>query len=48
MPEISVIMPVYQVEQYLHQAIDSVLRQTFSDFEILLIDDGSPDGCGRI
>ncbi len=48
MPRISVIVPVYKVEKYLHECIDSILSQTFSDFELLLIDDGSPDKCGEI
>ena len=38
-PEISVIVPVYKAEQYLPQCIDSILRQSFIDFELLLIDD---------
>ena len=45
---ISVIVPVYKVEAYLHRCIDSILGQTFSDFELILVDDGSPDGCGAI
>ncbi len=44
----SVIMPVYKVEKYLSAAIDSVLNQTFSDFELILVDDCSPDGCPAI
>lgn len=48
MPAISVIVPVYKVEEYLPACIDSVLAQTFSDFELILIDDGSPDNCGVI
>ena len=48
MPAISVIIPVYQVEAYLRDCVDSVLAQTFSDFEIILVDDGSPDSCGSI
>lgn len=48
MPEISVIMPVYKVEQYLRVCIDSVLRQNFVDYELILVDDGSPDRCGEI
>jgi len=45
---ISVIVPVYKVEQYLRQCIESILNQTYQDLEILLIDDGSPDRCGII
>jgi len=45
---ISVIIPVYKVESYLPECIDSILRQTYRDLEILLIDDGSPDRCGEI
>lgn len=48
MPEISVIVPVYRAEDFLRRAADSVLSQTFSDFELLLIDDGSPDGSGAL
>ena len=48
MPKISVIVPVYNTEQYLHRCIDSILAQTFPDFELLLIDDGSKDNSGRI
>lgn len=48
MPKISIIVPVYNVESYLHQCLDSVMAQTFSDFELILIDDGSPDNCGTI
>ena len=48
MPQISVIIPVYKVEKYLARCLDSVLNQTFSDFEIILVDDGSPDNCGAI
>lgn len=47
-PKISVIVPVYNVEIYLHRCIDSILSQSFTDFELLLIDDGSPDNCGKI
>ncbi len=47
-PQISVIVPVYNVEAYLEKCVDSILDQSFSDFELLLIDDGSPDECGRI
>lgn len=48
MPELSVIVPVYNVEKYLPKCIDSILAQTFTDFELILIDDGSPDRCGEI
>lgn len=41
-------MPVYKAEKYLPQCLDSMLEQTFTDFELLLIDDGSPDRCGEI
>ena len=43
MPKVSVIMPVYNVEKYLSEAIESVLRQTYIDFELLLIEDKSSD-----
>lgn len=48
MPEISVIVPVYNVEAYLRECLDSILSQTFSDFELILVDDGSADGSGAI
>lgn len=48
MPRISVIVPVYNVEKYLHRCVDSILGQTFTDFELILVDDGSPDNCGAI
>lgn len=44
----SVIIPIYKVEQYLSKCVDSVLAQTFSDYEALLVDDGSPDSCPKI
>ncbi|MEE0968639.1 MAG: glycosyltransferase family 2 protein [Clostridia bacterium] len=45
---IHIIMPVYNVEPYLRDAIDSVLAQTYKNFELILVDDGSPDNCGKI
>ena len=45
---ISIIIPVYKVEPYLRQCVESVLGQTYRDLEVLLIDDGSPDRCGEI
>lgn len=48
MPKFSLIVPVYKVEDYLPKCIESVLRQKYRDFELLLIDDGTPDNCGKI
>lgn len=48
MTEISIIVPVYKVENYLSQCISSILEQAFSDFELLLIDDSSPDRSSEI
>ena len=48
MPKISVLVPIYNAEKYLHRCIDSILAQTFTDFELLLIDDGSKDCSGTI
>ena len=45
---ISVIVPIYNVEKYLRKCIDSIIGQTYRDLQIILIDDGSPDGCGEI
>ena len=45
---ISVIVPVYNVEKYIHRCVDSILGQTYADFELILVDDGSPDNCGVI
>lgn len=48
MPTISIIVPVYNVENYLERCVDSIRRQTFTDYELILVDDGSPDGSGAI
>lgn len=48
MPKLSVIVPVYNVEKYLNQCIDSILEQTFSDFELIIVNDGSTDRSGEI
>lgn len=48
MPQISVIVPVYNVEPYIRRCVDSILVQTFTDFELILVDDGSPDNCPTI
>lgn len=44
----SIIVPVYNAEQYIRKCIDSILAQTFTEFELILVDDGSPDECGKI
>lgn len=48
MPKLSVIVPVYNTEKYLRECIDSILAQTFRDFELILVNDGSTDGSGAI
>lgn len=48
MKSISIIVPVYNVEPYLRRCVDSILAQTLTDFELILVDDGSPDGCPAI
>ncbi|WML45812.1 glycosyltransferase [Neobacillus sp. PS3-40] len=46
--KISIIVPIYKVESFLHKCINSILAQTFTDFELILVNDGSPDKCGSI
>ena len=46
--KISIIIPVYNVENYIRFCLDTVLVQTFTDFEVILVDDGSTDGSGMI
>ncbi len=48
MPAVSVVVPVYRVEKYLRRAVDSIRAQTLAEIEIILVDDGSPDDCGKI
>lgn len=48
MANISVVVPVYKVEKYIDRCITSILNQTYNDFELVLVDDGSPDNCGKI
>ena len=47
-PFFSVVVPVYKVEEFLRPCVDSILVQSFADFELILVDDGSPDGCGAL
>ncbi|MDR1168416.1 MAG: glycosyltransferase [Heliobacteriaceae bacterium] len=47
-PKVSVVVPIYNVEKYLHECVDSILAQTLPDIEVILVDDGSPDGCPQI
>lgn len=48
MPKVSIVMPAYNVERYFRQCIESVINQTLEDIEIIPVDDGSPDNCGKI
>ena len=47
-PTISIVVPIYKVEDYLERCINSILNQSFENFELILVDDGSPDRCGEI
>lgn len=47
-PKLSIIIPIYNAEQFIRRCIDSILEQTYTDFELLLIDDGSTDDSSRI
>ncbi|MBT8325642.1 MAG: glycosyltransferase [Winogradskyella sp.] len=47
-PEVSVIVPIYKIEQYLPKCIESILDQSYKNFELILVDDGSPDNCPKI
>ena len=47
-PLISVIVPIYHVEQYLNRCVESLVNQTYSNLEIILVDDGSPDNCPKM
>lgn len=47
-PKLSIMVAVYGAEKYLAESLDSILASTYTDFELILVDDGSPDGCGKI
>ncbi|MGN0929763.1 MAG: glycosyltransferase family 2 protein, partial [Alphaproteobacteria bacterium] len=46
--KVSIIIPVYKVEKYIDVCLKSILEQTLRDIEVILVDDGSPDNCGKI
>lgn len=45
---VSIVVPIYKVEEYLEECVDSILNQSYKEFEVILVDDGSPDRCGEI
>lgn len=47
-PVLSVIVPVYKVENFIGRCLNSIIAQTFTDWECIIVDDGSPDNCGKI
>ena len=47
-PLITIVVPIYKVEQYLENCIQSIIKQTYTNLQIILVDDGSPDNCGKI
>ena len=48
MPKVSIIVPVYKAEAFLHRCVDSIISQSFTDFELILVDDRGPDRSGEI
>ncbi|WML45816.1 glycosyltransferase [Neobacillus sp. PS3-40] len=47
-PKVSIVVPIYKVEKYLNRCLDTIVNQTYTNLEIILVDDGSPDNCGKI
>ena len=47
-PLLSIIVPIYNVEEYLPECLNSIFAQTFTDYELILVDDGSPDNCPKM
>lgn len=47
-PKVSIVVPIYKVEKYLKECVDSILAQSLKEIEVILVDDGSPDNCGKI